>query len=209
MSTPANMMQDAFGRWVPKELIKPVDLLRDQTVRDLVAEARILSDCLAQARERLHQALDAFIGLSIEQYGASAGGDRGNVQLLSFDGRLKALRQVQDHITFDERLQAAKQLIDDCVREWSQGSNEKIRALVQHAFQVDKSGRINTGRVLGLRKLNIDDPRWAEAMRAIGDAVTVTSSTTYLRFYERLGDRWVPIPLDLTNAVPLPATEEP
>jgi len=56
--------------------------------------------------------------------------------------------------------------------------------MVNQAFQVSKEGRIDTGRVLGLRKLDIDDPQWHRAMTAIADAIRVTSSKTYIRFYE-------------------------
>jgi len=54
----------------------------------------------------------AFIQLSAEKYEVKVGGNKGNVSLLSFDGRYKIVRQVAENITFDERLQAAKALID-------------------------------------------------------------------------------------------------
>ena len=60
-----------------------------------------------------------------------------------------------------------------------------MRTLIEDAFQVDKKGRINTQRILGLRKLKIEHATWKRAMEAIGDAVTVTGSCTYYRVYER------------------------
>ena len=33
---------------------------------------------------------------------------------------------------------------------WAEGANDNIKALVNHAFQTDKEGKINTSRVLGL-----------------------------------------------------------
>ena len=46
----------------------------------------------------------AFVQISADQYGAKIGGTKGNVQLLTFDGRLKIQRNIAERITFDERL---------------------------------------------------------------------------------------------------------
>jgi hypothetical protein len=204
MTTEPEMMTDARGRFVPISHIKPVDLLRDRTVRELVAEAVRVSAMLGDLKNKLNEDLDAFLTLSDEQYGASKGGVKGNLQLVSYDGLLKVTRQISDHIQFDERLQAAKKLIDECVIEWSRTADDKVRILVQHAFQTDRLGRISTERVLGLRKLAITDEKWQAAMAAISDSVQVVGSTAYLRFYRRDSPtaEWDPIPLDLTNARP-------
>ena len=113
------------------------------------------------------------------------GGKKGNVTLASFDGRFQIKRQISEFLTFDERLQAAKALIDECLKTWTQGSPSELRALVNDAFQVDKEGRINTGRILGLRRLDIGDDRWARAMQAISDSVQVRDVKAYFRIYER------------------------
>ena len=113
------------------------------------------------------------------------GGKKGNVTLISFDGRYKVVRQIQESLVFDERLMAAKALIDECIQVWSKGSNAHIKLLVNDAFQVDQAGKINTGRVLGLRRAKIDDEKWQRAMAAIGDSIQVAGSKPYIRFYER------------------------
>ena len=56
---------------------------------------------------------------------------------------------------------------------------------MDYAFQVDKEGRINTARILGLRRLEIKDERWQRAMRAIGESLRVRGSSSYVRLYER------------------------
>lgn len=122
---------------------------------------------------------------SMEQYGVKTGGEKGNVTLTSFDGKFKLVRQMQDRLVFGEQLLAAKALIDECVQAWSKDANDNIRALVNHAFQTDKEGKINTGRVLGLRSLNIQDEAWKQAMQAIADSTKTASTTPYVRFYER------------------------
>ena len=142
----------------------------------------------------------AFIQLSAEQHGVQVGGNKGNVTLFSFDGKYKIVRQSQESIRFDESLQAAKALIDECISEWATGSNDNIRVLINDAFQVDKEGKISTGRVLTLRRLDIRDEKWLRAMDAISESITVTDSKNYVRFYERDHEgKYQAISLDFAN----------
>ena len=72
--------------------------------------------------------------------------------------------------------------------------------MVEQAFKVDKKGRINTGAVLGLRRIEIDDPDWQEAMRAITESLQVLDSRVYVRAYERnASGAYQPISLDFAN----------
>lgn len=199
---PAGYRRDAQGRLVPEAMIKPLDLARDQLVLDLVARARQVSDTLVAFRERAFDDIEALVELAHEQYGATLGGVKGNLTLQSFDGRYRVLRATQEAITFDERLQAAKSLIDECLRDWTEGARAEVITLINDAFRVDQSGKIRTGSVLALRRLKIDDERWKRAMDAIGEAVQVVGSKSYVRVYERVGDtdRYEQIPLDVASA---------
>jgi hypothetical protein len=125
-------------------------------------------------------------------------GRRGNVSLTTYDGRYKLHVAVDDTIAFNEKLQVAKTLVDNCIRRWADGSRSEIKLLVGDAFCVDKQGNINKNRILGLRRLAIEDAEWREAMQAITDSVQIASTKTYIRFYERLEDgSYVQIPLDV------------
>jgi len=64
---------------------------------------------------------------------------------------------------------------------------------------VDKEGKLNTGRIIGLRRLAIDDPNWLRAMEAISDSMQVVGSKSYLRVYERAvsDDKWSAVSMDL------------
>ena len=104
-----------------------------------------------------------FVDLSGEEYGVKYGGTKGNVTLMSFDGQYKLQRAVGEHRVFDERIQAAKAKIDVCIQRWSEGSSDQIKALVDHAFRVNKQGHIDVNQVLSLRQLDISDSDWIEA----------------------------------------------
>ncbi|WP_175857059.1 DUF3164 family protein [Burkholderia anthina] len=185
---PAGYVQDARGRLVPESLVAPIDQLRDQTITSLIDEAKRVQSTMVDFKVRAFGDIAAFIETSHEQYGVKVGGTKGNISLITFDGRYKIVRQIAEHLQFDERLQAAKELIDECLREWTEGSDDKVKALINEAFQVDKEGNVNTGRILALRRLAINDSKWMKAMQAIGDSIRVTGSKPYIRLYERVED---------------------
>lgn len=198
---PAGYWQDAQGRLIPEGLVKPIDKTRHDLVQDLIAKGKALSEQIGQFKLEAFADIGAFVQLSAEQYGINLGGTKGNLTLYSFDGRYKITRAVQEHISFDERLQAAKALIDQCISEWSAGSSDEIKALINDAFKVNQQGQINTARVLSLRKLDISHTKWQTAMTAIGESVTITGTKSYIRLYERVGatDQYKPINLDIAN----------
>jgi hypothetical protein len=198
---PEGYMQDAKGHLVPVSLVKPIDLARDGIVRELAAKAQALSESLSKFKRSAFGDANAFVSMSADEYGVKLGGDKGNVTLHSFDGKFKIQIAKADNITFDERLQAAKALIDECINEWSRGSRPEIQALVQQAFETDKEGTLNTGRVLALRRLDIKDEKWQSAMTAIGESVQIVGTKSYLRFYERIdgSDEYRAISLDLAT----------
>jgi len=178
-------MENNQGHLVPKETIQEVDLARNDLVLELMDKAQTIAQALSIFKSSSLDDIQAFVELSSEKYGAKLGGNRGNVTLFSYDGRYKLVRSTDDFIRFDERLHAAKALIDDCLKRWSEGSGVEIRTIVNDAFQVDKAGRINTRKILGLRRIKIEDEDWRQAMAAISDSVQVINSKTYIRFYQR------------------------
>jgi hypothetical protein len=199
---PQGWMKDAQGRFIPPSLITSIDKARDALVVELAAKAKDVSKTLGEFKARAFGDVAAFVQLSAEQYETKVGGKKGNVTLYSFDGRYKVQVATADNIVFDERLQAAKALIDECIEDWSKGSSPEIQVLVQGAFQADKEGNLNTGRILALRRFDIQDARWKRAMTAIGESVQVVGSKTYVRVYERVGDtdQYVAITLDIAAA---------
>ncbi|RZS86041.1 DUF3164 family protein [Pigmentiphaga kullae] len=199
---PDGYMEDGQGRLIPVDAIKPIDLARDALVREIAEKARAMSGQLKALKQSTFADIEAFVDMSAEQYGINLGGAKGNVTLLSFDGRIKILRATDDQIVFDERLQAAKALIDECLNEWTASAGPELRAIVDRAFEVDKAGKLSTSRVLSLRRVDIKDARWQEAMRAISDSIQIVGSKSYVRVYERIDDtdRYRQIPLDVAGA---------
>jgi hypothetical protein len=180
-----NYMEDAQGRQVPVELVKEIDKLRDQTVKEVMKKTLAMRDTLSEFKKSVWNDIQTFLDISASQHNITLGGKKGNITITSYDGRFKLMVAVNDTLQFNEKLQVAKALIDNCIKRWSDGSRPEIKTLVDDAFYVDKTGKINKDRVLGLRRLKIEDTEWQEAMQAISDSIQVVSSKTYMRFYWR------------------------
>lgn len=198
-SVPKGYMQDGQGRLVPVDQVREIDRARDELVREIVANAKEAQQHMSRFKAGAMADIGAFVELSAERYQAKVGGNKGNVTLMSFDGRYKVQRAISEYIVFDEGLQAAKALVDECIHRWAEGSSNEIRALVEYAFKTDKEGNVSTSRIIGLQRLAIDDTQWKQAMQAITESMQVAGTKAYIRLYERQGDsdQYVPIPLDV------------
>lgn len=192
--------KDARGALVPVASIKQIDLLRDDLVRDVFENVLPVRDELMRLKQLALNEIHDFVELSANEYGVQLGGKKGNVTLTSFDGEFRLMVAMSDTLVFDERLQAAKKLIDECLEEWTQNSDANLKTVVQAAFDVNKQGHINTARVLGLRRLNITHDKWTQAMTILSDSIQVLASKEYVRFYQRNTDgKYELINLDLAT----------
>lgn len=189
--TTATQWINPQGRPIPDSMITPADRMKHELANRLADEAEALQRTIHAFKLRALDEMAAAKELLFEQYGVKVGGPKGGFSITSFDGMTKAEVSVADRIVFGPELQAAKALIDECIESWSDGASDNLRVLVEDAFQVNKAGRIDTDRVLGLRKHKMThedgrlDERWARAMDAVTDALVVDQTATYLRFYRR------------------------
>ncbi|MCW9462368.1 DUF3164 family protein [Klebsiella michiganensis] len=200
-NAPEGYWVDAKDAFIPVKMLKPIDLVRDTLVGEIVTKAIELNKLMKEFKESSFGDIGAFVDLSANEYGVKLGGKKGNVTLYSFDGRYLIQRAMADRIAFDERLQAAKELIDQCLADWTEGARPELKILINRAFSTDKSGAVSTGAVLALRRYEIDDQRWHRAMEAIGESLQVIATSSYIRIYERIGDtdQYMPIALNMAT----------
>jgi len=198
----AAYMRDARGALVPEELIKPADKLEHETVRRIMGFGIALSEQISRFKAHTFEDLGAFDALLAQDYGLTKGGPKGNRTYTSYDGLMRVSIRVADLIDFGPGLQTAKALIDECLNEWAADSRAEIRAIVTRAFNTDKEGQINRSEVFMLLRLDIADPRWQEAMRAIREAIRTVGSKTYVRLEmrETADAPWSAVTIDLARA---------
>jgi hypothetical protein len=182
--------------------VKAEDLLMDELVRSMVGKANELSVGLGAFKEHAFEGVSEFQDLLAQQYDTKIGGKRGNITLTSYDGCARIQVAVADMIQLGPELQIAKELIDECLREWSADSGEELRALVDRVFAVDKEGQISHAGLFMLLRVPITDERWLRGMKAIRDSMRIVGSREYVRFYERSTPKgtWRAVALDLASA---------
>jgi hypothetical protein len=195
-------LTDAKGGFVPLNMVKAQHKLEDETVRKIMAFALDLNAQIARFRNHTMVDLGTFDALLAQEYGAKIGGAKGNRTYQTFDGLMKVQVQVADQVDFGPELQVAKKLVDECLNEWSADSRPEIQALVSDAFDTDKEGKINRSKIFMLLRHSIEDERWQRAMDAIRDAMRITGSKEYVRFYTRQKpeDGWQAVTIDLARA---------
>lgn len=194
--------RNAEGGLTPAENVKAMDRLKDDVIRKIMGHGVALSRQVSRFLGHTFADILGLEALVAQEYKVRIGGQKGNITLVSFDGLLKVEVRVAHLIEFGPELRAAKGLIDECLNEWSADSRAELRALVTQAFRTDGAGQISRSGIFSLLRLESDDARWNEAMRAIRDAIIVIGSKTYVRLWQR--DRfdaaWTAITINLARA---------
>ena len=180
-------MEDALGRLVPEGNVPEVAKLRDELVRRLCREAWELAGMEEAFAAGAMAEMAAFAELAAREHGLDVGGEKGNMTLTSFDGRLRVNRRRTPELAFNETMSVAREAILGCVRRWTEGANANLAEIVRAAFETDSQGHLSLSRVLGLRTLRIADPEWAGAMAALDEAMQVVGTRTLVRCQRRNG----------------------
>ncbi|MBQ4851368.1 DUF3164 family protein [Pseudoalteromonas sp. MMG012] len=185
--TPDGYMKDGKGNLVAIVNIKQTDLIKDEFVKKAIALAEKQQAELTNFKRMQMEEADNFIELLAQDYDVNLGGKKGNVNLRTFDNTLAVKIQNQERIELGPELQLAKELIDQCIAEWTKDGNENIKAIVNKVFSTDKQGTLNPQRILSLRKLEISDEsgKWLQAMDIIAESVTTIDSCRFIRFYKQ------------------------
>ena len=186
IEVPEGFKKDGKGNLVALANIKSTDLVRDEFVNKAVALAKKQQKELAKFKRAQMNEVDSFIELLAQDHDVQLGGKKGNITLRSVDHKFKVTIQNQERIELGPELIIAKELIDQCLDEWTTGGNANIRSIINNVFSTDKAGMVNPQRILGLRRLEIEDStgKWKQALEAIAESVGVVDSDRFIRFYE-------------------------
>ena len=190
---------DAKGDFVPPRYIQKLDKEKDKVVSKLSNKALKLSKALEDFKTEVFTEVSNYLDTAKKHYKVDLDTEEGNKTLSDFANSLRVEVSCKKQLAFDEKLEFAKKLIDECIVEWSKGANSKLIALVEQAFQTDKKGMIDRDRILGLRKLNIKDTQWQKAMDIISDSLTIVNKKSYVRFQQKIDGRWRTVYLDIAK----------
>ena len=191
---------NASGQAVPAKYVPKQDKLRDKLVERQFANAVKLHDRIAKFKAEVAEAIDDYLTTLFDEFDVEPT-EGGNYTLTNFSGDIQVAVKVQRYHTFDERIEAAKKIVDECLDDWSQGANDNLRVIVNDAFRVHDKRGLDVKAILTLRNYKIKDKtgRWSQAMELIGESLKVTRSRAYLQFRRRptIKDDWETVPLDI------------
>lgn len=203
VKAPAGYMRNRKGHLVEETLIDPYDLEMDAFVKKHTQRAFEIQKTMREFKLAVYEDCLAFQELLAEKYEAKIGGSKGGVSFTSFDGQHQIRISVQDRTVLGPELKVAETLIKECANEWAEGASPELKIIVHTVFETDKEGNISTGKILKFRrdyKSASADIRWQNAMDAIGDAINVIGSKTYLNFKKRNGEgKYQDIPLSIAK----------
>ena len=175
---------DPRGQAVPQAYVKALDRKRDHEVEMAVKEALVIEKRMKDLKEKILGRIMKYRAAIEKDTGVKLEG-KGNLCLTNFSGDKQLEFSMNDIIVFDEKLQIARQLINDCIGEWSDGANKNLKVVINQAFELDKKGKVNTQAILKLRQLNIRNAKWKKAMELIGESISITGTRQYLNIRAR------------------------
>ena len=175
-------LTDAQGREISVKVLNQDILDREAAVSKAMERALKLHEHIIKEKHSIIKIVEDYLNDVAKKNNVEW---KGNALLLTFDEKYKIEIRYREKIQFGIELQLAKQKIDECIKAWSENSNDNLKAIINEAFQVDKRGQLARYRIFALHSYKIKDPIWKEAMELIDKAITVTSTKQYISFSVR------------------------
>jgi len=169
--TTTKTMTDAQGQQVPLAYVKPYDRARDRLARRCDSRWRKVRAIIENTYMETALDLDLIEAMAADGRTDRKLGKKGNFQFTSFDGLIQVARGARYELRFDERLRTAQEIIEAIIAEKAEGADEDLAELVKGIFRPTSDGLLSQARVMGMFRLKIKHPRWAEAMDLIRESI--------------------------------------
>ena len=172
------------GNFVPKKNIPKIFQRRDAVVMKIFRRMEKLNALMKKAKAQNFADVNDYLDKLAKSSGVNKG-IKGNIMLSSYDNLFRVELSRNQIESFDEQLNIAKGIIDECIKDWSKGSNANLIPAISVAFQLDKNERFNTDAIWALTKLEIKDARWNKAMGLIKNSRQKVGSKDYMSVAKR------------------------
>ena len=178
MAKAVTTMIDSNGNAIPLKYVSAYDKARDRVTRRILARF-----------EKARAALEAVVADSIRDLDELAKlkeslGAKGNFSARSFDGLIQVSIRQQYNIRLDERVIHARELMLEYVSSVLDRVDgvdvSALRLLVMEAFKANSQGFLSTGRVLSLRRMEVNNEKWREAKMILQEALKPEKGKQYL-----------------------------
>lgn len=189
---------DAEGMEVPKKYIPEFDQKRDEVVEDVFEHITTLYAQMREVKVHVTKEIAKYLFQVADQFDENW---QGGATIKNFAADKEVTVKKSKKLTFDERLKVAKSKIDSYIGSLLQGQAKDLQALVNNAFRIDGKGNVDVKQILRLRKLQIDNKQWQEAVKLIDESLTVEGIKTYYVFKVKnaADDSWESIVLNFNT----------
>lgn len=189
MPVPEGYIRNAKGDLVHVSNVSEADRMRTDLVEKTVEQAFQRAHDAQHWQDCALADIWTFCELSAERFGTTFGQGE-SVTLQSICGRFKILVDRDDTITLNESIAIAKQLLDECIADWTEGGKPQAVALVKDTFRPGRNGNISIARLMVLLSHRNapefkDDEKYQRVCSAIEQSIQTTGKRLHMRFYMR------------------------
>lgn len=175
---------DAAGREVPAKYVPKFAKTKD-------AAARKILDAWRKEEARLRKLWKDTVAI-VEKIHAGAReeeklepatvADKGYFSFRSFDGSVTVRLDRAREIVFNEKIDLAKELIDEAVKEIAGNSAGDLRTIVESAFKPrGKNRALDRQRLSDICRMDVRNKKWQKAVELIKAAAEESQRMDYLR----------------------------
>jgi hypothetical protein len=187
------------GETVPAAYIRKINKQQDATAFKQSKKALALHNSLVAFKKEIMDECDALY----EQMKADAHiktSQKGSYAITSFGGEVKIEMTIQDRVAWKEpEIGFAKAKIFEYLKSELGDKQEAVRKLIYTAFETS-GGKLDTKRILGLLKLEINDATWKAGIELLKQSMQVVDSKRYVRVFVRDAEgEYQPIDLNFSS----------
>lgn len=178
---------DAMGREVPASYVPKFAKAKDAAARKILAawkkeEARLkaLWKETVAAVEKIHAE-----ARKEEKLEPAAVADKGYFSFRTFDGKVVVRLDRAREVSYNEKIDLAKELIDEAVEEIAGDTAGDLRTIVESAFKPrGKNRTLDRQRLGDICKMNVRNAKWQKAVELIKAAAEESGRMDYVRVLE-------------------------
>lgn len=179
--------KDESGVEIPYNRTTKAERLMERHSAKILRDALVVNKRLAEfkdlIRELSQQAYEAFM-----EEKQSNKETKGNFTWYNFDRSIKIEVSINEPIQFDDlTIKAAKEKFDAFMNANLSSKNEFVKQMIIDAFQTQRSGQLDTKRVMNLTRYErkINDPDFSRAVELINESIRRPKSKTYFRVWQK------------------------
>jgi len=200
MGTKSSIVIDGRGNEIPRSLVDPVILARNDTVEMIVKSALALEARMVKEKEKIMERIWKYEIKKRARLAVDESTKKGNMTLTNINGDKQVEVSLHDVITLNDMRNEAETVFDECITALASDARQELVAIFRQAFNLDKKGRVDMSALRRLKALQIKHPLWKTFQDLISRAEEVESTRQYLNIRTREENgKWKTVNLNFSS----------